>query len=78
MHDCNYCRFLNVSDPITSICQILEGIRKWPLLQRNKIDDSKIEKPIRKLVEDSPNEKLRDTAREVCSGFAYNFFMTQP
>ncbi len=44
--------------------KVLEGISTWPLLQRNKIEDSKIEEPVRQLVQ-SDNDRLKELSEKV-------------
>lgn len=44
----------------------LEAMVKWPLIQRNKVDDSKIRVPVQVCAE-SGNEGLRSLALKVCS-----------
>ena len=44
--------------------QVLERISSWPLLQRNKINDSKIEEPLKALTT-CENETIRDVAEKV-------------
>ncbi|KAI5119568.1 hypothetical protein M0805_005632 [Coniferiporia weirii] len=52
------------------ICMnVIECISTWPLLQRNKIEDSKIEEPVRVLTQ-SENEKLRSLALELMAHWA--------
>jgi len=43
---------------------VLEGISTWPLLQRNKIEDSKIEEPVRQLVQ-SDNDRLKELSEKL-------------
>lgn len=42
----------------------MESIATWPLLQRNKVEDSQIEVPV-KLLSESDNEVVADMAKKV-------------
>jgi histone-lysine N-methyltransferase SETD2 len=42
----------------------LEAMGRWPLIQRNKVDDSKITIPVRMCLE-SENETMRGLAQKV-------------
>ena len=43
---------------------VLECMVTWPLITRNKIEDSKIEEPVRKLI-DSTHQELKELAQKV-------------
>lgn len=46
--------------------QILESLPTWPLINRNKVEDSKIEVPMQAFVE-GHNENLKNLAEQVSS-----------
>lgn len=43
----------------------LECMMNWPLIQRNKVEDSKITEPVQKCAS-SDNEVVSNLAKEVC------------
>jgi [histone H3]-lysine36 N-trimethyltransferase len=47
------------------INQALECMTSWPLLQRNKVDDSKVTTPVM-LCAESENETVQTLAKKVC------------
>ena len=48
------------------LSKALEAMVKWPLIQRNKVDDSKIRVPVQVCAE-SENEGMRSLSLKVCS-----------
>ncbi|KAH8112060.1 hypothetical protein DFH11DRAFT_1512097 [Phellopilus nigrolimitatus] len=59
------CNILEDNLTDIDIClTVLECTRAWPLLQRNKVEDSKIEEPVRILAQ-SENEPLRTLAAKL-------------
>ena len=44
--------------------QILECLPSWPLINRNKVEDSKIEVPVQTFLE-GDNERLKGLAEQV-------------
>jgi [histone H3]-lysine36 N-trimethyltransferase len=55
----------NVFRDNTLSAQVLECLTTWPLLQRNKVDDSKIAVPV-KTCSESENEVVKAMAQKVC------------
>jgi [histone H3]-lysine36 N-trimethyltransferase len=49
---------------LIAITQILESLPAWPLINRNKVEDSKIEVPLQAFVE-GHNEKVKGLAEQV-------------
>lgn len=39
----------------------------WPLLQRNKVEDSKINIPVQRYAETAEDEKMKGLAQKVCN-----------
>lgn len=44
---------------------VLEGIKRWPLLQRNKIEDSKVDVPVSELASSSEDDRVKTLAQEL-------------
>lgn len=61
-------------ESVVILLQVLESLKNWPLLTKNKVEDSKIEEPVRECVK-SDNERLRTLAEEV-SGVWYLRYIT--
>lgn len=51
-------------DDLEMLTVSLECMMNWPLIQRNKVEDSKISEPVQKCAE-SENEIVSNLAREV-------------
>jgi hypothetical protein len=51
----------------------LECMTTWPLLARNKVDDSKITVPVQACYA-SENEVIKDLAKKVIPSFATDFY----
>ncbi|TFK48255.1 hypothetical protein OE88DRAFT_1762721 [Heliocybe sulcata] len=43
----------------------LECMTTWPLIQRNKVEDSKVDIPVRACAENSPNEEIKALAQKL-------------
>jgi hypothetical protein len=50
------------------ICIVaMEAMRTWPLLQRNKVEDSKVNVPVQAFADSSDDEKVKAVAQDVSS-----------
>ena len=57
-------------DQIGVVQPVLQIMKLWPLLSRNKLSNTTIEPAIQKLTEGSPEEQVRELAKELLASWS--------
>lgn len=57
-------------DQVGVVQPVLQIMKLWPLLSRNKLSNTTIEPAIQKLTENSPEEQVRELAKELLASWS--------